>query len=221
MPEISPSYVNFGLNALDNYLDEHASRPHDILYELYRETHLRTVNPRMLSGHIQGRFLNLMVTLSKAERILEIGTFTGYSAICMAMALPINGELHTIEINDELESISRKYFKKADLENKIHLHIGDACQIISTLNGLFDMVFMDGDKMEYEHYYELCLNKLKSGGLILADNVLWSGKVLETDKEFDKHTFAVDAFNKKITADPRVENFILPVRDGIMCITKI
>jgi predicted O-methyltransferase YrrM len=220
MPEISPSYVTFGLHSLDNYLDFHVSKQEEVLYELYRETHLQTVNPRMLSGHIQGRFLKLMTHLAKAERVLEIGTFTGYSAICMAMALPKNGKLHTIEKNDELESIARKYFQKSGLDDKIHLHIGDACTIIPTINEEFDLVFMDGDKMEYWNYYELCLPKLKKGGVILADNVLWSGKVLETDKEFDKHTAAVDQFNKKITEDIRVENFILPVRDGIMCITK-
>lgn len=221
MAEITPSYVNYGLHSLDNYLDEHASKPDDVLHELYRETHLRTVNPRMLSGYIQGCFLKLITQLTKAERILEIGTFTGYSAICMAQGMSKDGKLHTIEINDELESIARKYFEKANLNSKIHLHIGDACEIIPTIDELFDLVFIDGDKLEYLNYYELCLPKVRKGGLIMADNVLWSGKVLETDKEFDKHTLAVDIFNKKITQDPRVENFILPVRDGIMCITKI
>jgi caffeoyl-CoA O-methyltransferase len=220
MPDITPSYVNCSVNELEEYLSVHATPELPVLYELYRATHLRTVNPRMLSGHIQGNFLRFMVQLTQSSRILEIGTFTGYSAICMASAMPEGGVLHTFEVNDELESVAREFFAKAGLKDKIQMHIGDALKLAPALGETFDMVFMDGDKQEYVAYYKMCMKLLQPGGILLADNVLWSGKVLDLEKNNDKSTIAVEKFNQMVTDDTLSENFILPLRDGIMCVRK-
>jgi caffeoyl-CoA O-methyltransferase len=220
MPDITPSYVNCTVNELDEYLSAHATSELPVLYELYRATHLRTVNPRMLSGHIQGNFLRFIVQITNSSRILEIGTFTGYSAICMASAMPENGVLHTFEVNDELESIAREFFAKAKLGNKIIMHIGDALKLAPALNETFDLIFMDGDKKEYPAYYKMCMKLLRSGGILLADNVLWSGKIFDLENNNDKSTVAVAKFNQMVTNDPLSENFILPLRDGLMCIRK-
>jgi caffeoyl-CoA O-methyltransferase len=189
------------------------------LQELSRETHAKVLMPRMLSGHLQGRLLSMFSHMIQPGRILEIGTYTGYSAICLAEGLKENGLLHTIDINEELEQMAKKYFEKAGLQNKIIIHIGNALEIIPALDEVFDLVFIDADKENYSAYYDLVFDKVRTGGFILADNVLWSGKVLEKKK--DKDTAAIHAYNQKILHDNRVENVLLPVRDGIMIARKI
>jgi caffeoyl-CoA O-methyltransferase len=184
-----------------------------ILQELSRETHLKVQMPQMLSGHAQGIFLQMFTTLLQPKQILEIGTFTGYSAICMAKGLAKSGLLTSLDINEELEPITSKYIAKAGLTDKIKLMYGDARQIIPTLTQTFDLVFIDADKQNYATYFDLVINKIRPGGYIIADNVLWSGKVVNDVK--DKDTTAIDAFNRKLNTDGRVEPFILPLRDGL------
>jgi len=175
----------------------------------------------MLSGHLQGRVLKMLVRMCQPRRILEIGTYTGYATICLAEGLPKDGEIHTVEIDDELEDFIKEQFEKTDLKNKIHLHIGDALDIIPRLDGFFDMIFIDADKRLYGQYYDLVFDKLRSGGIILADNTLWNGKVLETPHPSDKQTIGIQEFNKKIKNDKRVEKVILPLRDGLTLIHKL
>jgi len=206
------------LKALTKYCEQHSTPPSKILYELKRETHLKTLAPQMLSGPLQGRLLSLISKLVRPKRILEIGTFTGYAALCLAEGLSEDGLLHTIEANRELEYLIRKYIKKAGLEQKIVLHLGGAEQVIPTLEEQFDLVFIDAGKQDYGLHYDLVIEKVNSGGLILADNVLWSGKVVH--KKHDKDTRLIDAFNKKILADQRVENLTLPIRDGLLLARK-
>jgi len=201
-----------------SYCEAHSSPPDPVLYELERETNLKTLAPQMASGPLQGQFLTLLSQLLRPETILEIGTFTGYAAICLAKGLAPGGKLHTIEVNEELEYISRKYFEKAGLSDKIIPHTGDAKQIIPTLPGTFDLVFIDAGKLDYAHFYDLVFDRVRPGGLLLADNVLWSGKVIQG--ETDKHTLQLDAFNKKIRDDDRVDNLLLPIRDGMMIVRK-
>ncbi|MCK5846074.1 MAG: O-methyltransferase [Bacteroidales bacterium] len=191
-----------------------------VLDKLERETQLKVMRPRMLSGKMQCKFLEQIVAMSGAKNILEIGTYTGYSAICMASALADDGVLHTIDINAELENIANKYFELAGLTHKVVMHIGNALEIIPTLNTSFDLVFMDADKHNYSNYFDILIDRLPSGAWILADNVLWSGKVLDIDKNQDRETIAIHEFNTKITNDNRVDNMLLPLRDGIMMIRK-
>ncbi len=205
----------------EEYILSHSTPLDDILQQLERETQLKVLRPRMLSGKIQGKFLDLIVKLSGAKTILEIGTYTGYSAICMANALPHNGKIHTIDINEELENIVRKYIKLSGNDSKIEYHIGDAMDIIPNINNDFDLVFIDADKTNYWNYYSMLIDKLKSGCWIIADNVLWSGKVLKKAKDKDKDTIALQEFNNKIQEDKRVENLLLPLRDGLMIIRKL
>ena len=205
---------------IEEYVKNHTTPLPDTLNLLERETQLKVLRPRMLSGRVQGKFLELLVTMSKATHVLEIGTYTGYSAICMANSLPNNGSLHTIDINLELETIARKYFKLANLDSKIKLHIGDAMDIIPQLDINFDFVFMDADKSNYLNYYELLIDQLPSGAWIVADNVLWSGKVLNKEVNNDPETAALQKFNSFIQNDNRVENILLPLRDGLMLIRK-
>jgi len=205
--------------AMDRYLLAHSQKEDPVLNELSRHTYLKEVHPRMLSGHILGSFLTTFSKMLSPERILEIGTYTGYSAICLARGLRPGGMLTTIEVNDELRSTALKYFAKAKLQKQINLINGDALRLIPTLKGPFDLIFMDANKDDYPSYYELVIDKVKSGGYILADNVLWGGKVLDADPG-DLTTRTIDRFNKMITADKRVENLLLPVRDGIMLIQK-
>ena len=174
----------------------------------------------MLSGHLQGRFLSIITKLIKPKKILEIGTYTGYSAICMAEGLIENGIIHTIDINEELISIQNKYFAKSKCNNSIIQHVGDARNIIKNINEKFDLVFLDADKENYIEYYELVIEKVKKGGLIIADNVLWTGKVVEPEKDDDELTQYLIDFNKMINEDDRVENIILPLRDGLNIILK-
>lgn len=200
------------------YVADHTSSESDLLRRIDRETQAQVMRPRMLSGHLQGRFLSLVSHLIRPEYILEIGTYTGYSAICLAEGLSVTGKLITIDINEELETRVKNYFQLAGLTEKIDYRIGDAKKIISSLNVTFDLVFIDADKENYSIYYDLVYDKVKPGGVILADNVLWSGKI--TDTKPDKDTRALQAFNLKITNDSRVENMLLPLRDGIMMIRK-
>jgi len=206
------------LQLLD-YCIAHTTLEPPLLYELERETYLKTLAPQMASGHLQGQFLRFISKLKKPETILEIGTFTGYSAICLASGLKEKGNLHTIEVNEELEEMVLKYVEKAKLENKIKLHIGNAKEIIPNLDLTYDIVFIDAGKNDYAFYYDLVFGSVNSGGLIIADNVLWSGKVME--KKQRKDAALLDAFNKKIHADPRVENILLPIRDGLIIAQKL
>lgn len=186
-----------------------------------RETHLQTINPRMMSGHFQGCILKMLVRMAQPMRLLEIGTFTGYSALCMAEGLPIGGHIDTIEIDDELEAFIRQNFAQSPYNESITLHIGDARQVVPQIDGTFDFVFIDADKREYRDYYELVLPRVRCGGFILADNTLWDGKVLiENPPSGDHQTIAVKQFNDFIAADPRIEKVILPLRDGLTLIRK-
>jgi predicted O-methyltransferase YrrM len=205
--------------AIQAYCEAHTTPQSLILYALERETHLKTLAPQMMSGHLQGQFLRFLSLIAQPQYILEIGTFTGYGTLCMAAGLALNGQLHTIEANPERESIIRKYLELAQLENAVQLHIGQAEKIIPNLPLVFDMALIDGGKQDYACHYDLVMEKLKIGGLILVDNVLWDGKVVE-DKT-DKDTSTIQAFNQKVQEDERVENLLLPLRDGLMIIRKI
>ena len=205
--------------SIEEYVLSHIDKEPEVLSWLTRETHLRTLKPRMLSGHLQGRMLKMFCSMMSAKRILEIGTFTGYSALCMAEALPEDGELHTLEINDEMEEFLDEVFEKSGMAEKIHLHIGDASQIIPQLDGRFDVVFMDGNKRHYSEYFDVVFPKLRLGGLLIADNTLWDGHVLEDSK--DAQTVGIQKFNDKVLSDDRVERVIVPVRDGMTLIRKI
>ena len=205
---------------INAYAEAYTKAESKLLAELNRDTNANVLFPRMLSGHLQGRMLSMLSKMIQPKRILEIGTYTGYSALCMSEGLQEGGMLHTIELNPEHEDMIRKYFQKAGAENKITLHIGNAMKIIPTLNETFDLVFIDADKENYLAYYEMVLGKLRNGGYIFADNVLWSGKVLEQVDPNDKETKGIVEFSKKVQADERVENVLLPVRDGVMIIRK-
>ena len=207
-------------NKIEDYIRKNSSKEPEILKDLNKETHLKVLNPRMLSGHIQGRFLSIITKLIKPKKILEIGTYTGYSAICMAEGLIEKGIIHTIDINEELVSIQNKYFAKSKCNNSIIQHVGDARSTIKSINEKFDLVFLDADKENYTEYYELVIEKVKKGGLIIADNVLWTGKVVEPKKDDDELTQYLIDFNKMINEDDRVENIILPLRDGLNVILK-
>lgn len=204
---------------LEQYVLAHCSDEKDYLTELDRETHLTCLNTRMLSGHVQGRILAMICKMVQAEKILELGTYTGYSALCMAEALPENGVLHTIELNEEYEDIHEKYKKRSGLAAKIVNHYGDAKTIVEKIDQCFDVVFMDADKREYLEYYHRVLPKLNKGGYILADNVLWNGKVVDANAK-DDQTEGIRAFNAWIKNDDRVEVVILPIRDGLSLIRK-
>ena len=207
-------------NKIEEYIKNNSSKEPQILKDLNKETYLKVLNPRMLSGHLQGRFLSIITKLIKPKKILEIGTYTGYSALCMAEGLIENGIIHTIDINEELVSIQNKYFEKSKCNNSIIQHVGDARNIIKNINEKFDIVFLDADKENYIEYFELVIEKVKKGGLIIADNVLWTGKVVEPDQDDDELTQYLIDFNKMINEDDRVENIILPLRDGLNLILK-
>jgi predicted O-methyltransferase YrrM len=202
------------------YAEAHTKAESKLLAELNRDTNANVMFPRMLSGHLQGRMLSMLSKMIQPKRILEIGTYTGYSALCMSEGLQDGGMLHTIELNPEHEDMINKYFRKAGVENIITLHIGNAMKIIPTLNETFDLVFIDADKENYSLYFDLVFPKIRNGGYIFADNVLWSGKVLEAIDPNDKETKGIVEFTKKVQADDRVENVLLPVRDGVMIIRK-
>jgi predicted O-methyltransferase YrrM len=204
---------------LQQYAEAHTSSESELLKKINRDTHSQVMKPRMLSGHMQGRFLSMISKMIKPKTILEIGTYTGYSALCLAEGLAPAGKLITIDINEELEKRVRGYFDASTFAQQIDFRIGNAQQIIPALTGPFDLVFIDADKENYGTYYDLVIDKVASGGFILADNVLWSGKVIQPKP--DKDTRAVLAFNEMVHNDPRVENVLLPVRDGITLIRKV
>lgn len=201
------------------YAEAYTTPETDELKSLNRETHAKVLMPQMLSGHVQGTLLRTFSFMIRPKAILEVGTYTGYSAINMAMGLQEGDKLHTIDINEELEDMIRRYINQSGVGDKIQLHIGNALDIIPRLNETFDLVFIDADKVNYAKYYDLVFDKVSTGGFIIADNVLWSGKVLDDKK--DKDTQAIHDYNEKIHADERVENILLPVRDGLMVARKI
>lgn len=205
---------------IDKYVLDHIDKEDRVLVELDRETNLNVLGARMISGHLQGQVLTFLSKMIQPKCILELGTFTGYSAICLAKGMADDGKLITIEIDDELESIATKYFKKAGISNRIHQLMGSALDIIPQLNETFDLVFLDADKREYVAYYNLVFAKVKKGGYIIADNTLWSGKVLEKLKKDDLQTRGILEFNKMVKQDSRVEKVILPLRDGMTVIRK-
>jgi predicted O-methyltransferase YrrM len=207
------------IQAIHDYCARHSSQPDEILNALERETHLKTLAPQMLSGPLQGRFLSLLSKLVKPKQILEVGTFTGYAAHCLAEGLADNGLLHTIEGNPEIAYIINKHLAAAQLTDKVKLHLGDAKAIIPSLNGPFDLVFLDANKREYHLYFDLLADKMAPGGLLLADNILWSGKVVSGQNDEDTQT--LDAFNKKVLADKRFESLLLPLRDGLMIARRL
>lgn len=202
------------------YCQAHTSPVPAVLAELERATHLRTLSPQMLSGAYQGTLLRFLSLMIQPRRILEIGTFTGYSTICLAEGLPNDGLLHTIEANDELGYLIGEYLLKAGVAEKVHLHLGDAATIIPTLEETFDLVFIDAGKLDYARHYELALVKMRSGGFLLADNVLWDGKVARGDSP-DATAQVLRDFNDLVQGDGRVENILLPVRDGVMLVRKV
>ncbi|NEU09227.1 O-methyltransferase [Flavihumibacter sp. R14] len=204
---------------LTNYLDRHCDPEDELLKSINRETHLKVLMPRMLSGHFQGRLLSMLSKMIRPERILEIGTYTGYATLCLAEGLTEAGRIHTIDINSELEEMVRSNFQRSAFVEKIEYHIGNALEVIPEINEVLDLVFIDADKRNNETYYNLVIDKVRPGGLILIDNVLWSGKVLETENQ-DKDTRAINQFNSMISSDPRVEKLILPVRDGVFIVLK-
>ncbi len=212
--------MNFIDDKLLEYAEKHTSGESEVLMELNRETHAHVLSPRMLSGHLQGRFLSMISHMIKPQYILEIGTYTGYSAICLSEGLQPHGKLITIDINEELEDLVKKYFEKAGITHKTEVLVGDARTIIPTLHMNFDLVFIDADKINYSKYYDLVLPLVNKGGYILADNVLWSGNVIKNDVE-DEDTKAIIAFNNKVADDPTVEKIMLPVRDGITIMRKL
>lgn len=208
--------MNFLDPAIDHYSTSNSAPESELLAELSRETHLKTTMPRMLSGHLQGRLLSLLSKLIHPDLILEIGTFTGYSTLCLAEGLKQNGKLITIDTNDETSAIAKKYIDKGGYAGKIELLHADATEAIPKMNVQFDLVFIDADKENYSNYYSMVIGKMKPGGLIIADNVLWSGKVLQPVKANDKETAGLMEFTKTVCGDSRVEQLLLPVRDGLM-----
>ncbi len=213
--------MDFLPEKIEEYIENLTTSESEELANLNRETHLKIMSPRMLSGHIQGRFLSLISHMIQPAYILEIGTYTGYSALCLAEGLKENGKLITIDRNEELDSIIEKYLKSSKYGNQIDFRIGNATAIIPELPNGIDLVFIDADKPNYSNYFDLVIDKVKPGGFILADNVLWSGKVVEPIKQNDKSTIAIHEFNQKVHDDNRVENVLLPIRDGIMALRKL
>lgn len=207
--------MHFLPEKIDDYIVSHSQSEPGLLAKLNRETYQKVMQPRMLSGHYQGRVLSLLSKMKMPNSILEIGTYTGYSALCLAEGLTKNGKLHTIDINEELFDLQNKYFKASEYSEKIIQHIGDATQIIPTISESFDLVFIDADKPNYPTYFELIIDKMNPGGIILSDNVLWSGKVVEKVKKDDESTAALLRYNRILNEDDRVETVILPIRDGL------
>jgi predicted O-methyltransferase YrrM len=207
--------MHFISQELEDYIEQHSEKEPDLLAALNKETYQKILLPRMLSGHFQGRVLSMLSKLIRPVNILEIGTFTGYAALCLCEGMQENGQLHTIDIKEELETIQRKYFDKSPWGNQIFQHLGEAIAIIPTLELKFDLVFIDADKENYIHYFELILPKMNKGGIILSDNVLWSGKVLEPLQKNDLSTKVLLEYNELLKNDPRVETVLLPIRDGL------
>lgn len=208
--------MDFLPEKLTEYAENHSQPEPELLQQLNRETWLKVLQPRMLSGHLQGRVLSMISKLVHPKYILEIGTYTGYSALCLAEGMQKDGELHTIDINEELKSLQRKYFDQSNYGHQIFQYTGNALEVVPTLEKRFDLVFIDADKSNYTNYFELVVPKMNKGGLILSDNVLWNGKVIQPIKKDDGDTEAIMAFNKQVNEDPRVESILLPIRDGVM-----
>ena len=207
--------MHFLSEELENYAAQHTEDEPLLLQELNKRTHLNVLQPRMISGHFQGRFFSLLSKMVQPRTILEIGTYTGYATLCLAEGLHPEGVLHTIDIKEELTDLQREFFDRSGYGSQIVQHLGKAADIIPSLDTTFDLVFIDADKQNYAHYFDLVIEKMNRGGIILSDNVLWSGKVVEEVKHNDKHTQALMAYNQKIKDDPRVETVLLPIRDGI------
>lgn len=201
--------------ALDNYVVNHSENEPELLQQLTRETYQKILQPIMLSGPYQGRVLSMISKLKQPKTILELGTFTGYATLCLAEGLQKDGEIHTIDVNEELEDFQRKYFDKSDYGHQIHQHLGSALDVIPRLDKTFDLVFIDADKPNYVNYFHLIVDKLNTGGIIISDNVLWHGKVIETLDPKDKSTKAVLDYNTLLKEDPRIESVLLPIRDGL------
>ena len=210
--------MNIIPSEIDTYIEQHTSEEQDVLQQLNRKTYADVMMPQMLSGKVQGQFLKFVSQMLQPKRVLEIGTYTGYAAICLAAGLQKDGKLYTIDINEELESLVKEYVQKAGLQDNIIQIIDNAQNVIPKLDEVFDLVFIDADKQNYSLYYDLVFDKVRSGGFILADNVLWSGKITQEKK--DKDTQSLAAFNDKVQQDKRVENVIISIRDGIMMIRK-
>lgn len=206
---------------LNQYIRDFTSQEDQVLYELQRETNLKVLYPRMISGPVQGKFLEMISFMIQPENVLEIGTYTGYSAICFAKGLTESGQLHTIELNPELSDFAHKYFEKAGVSDKIVQHIGNALEVIPQLDKEWDLVFLDADKENYLNYYHLVFDKVRKGGFILADNVLWDGKVFNPKTNNDKETKGIVEFSNFVKNDKRVENLLLPLRDGVMILRKL
>lgn len=207
--------MHFLPEEIDEYIVKHSANEPELLAQLNRETNQKVLQPRMLSGHYQGRVLSLLSKIIAPKSILEIGTYTGYSALCLAEGLSTGGVLHTIDVNEELYDFQRKYFEKSQYSHQIVQHLGDATTIIPRIEENFDLVFIDADKPNYPKYFELIINKMNSGGIILSDNVLWSGKVIEKLKNDDDSTKALLQYNRMLNEDPRLETVIIPIRDGL------
>ena len=212
--------MEFTLPEIEGYSLKFSTPEDEVLAALTRQTYLKTLSPRMRSGPLQGAFLTMLSSLMRPELILEIGTFTGYSAICLAKGLKTGGRLVTIDVNEETEAIAQKAFQDAGLQYCIHPITGNAIEIIPRIDGPFDLVFIDADKKNYAAYYDLVFDKVRAGGLIIADNVLWSGKILQPEDKMDTDTLAIHSFNRKVQNDIRVECLILPIRDGLMLVKK-
>jgi predicted O-methyltransferase YrrM len=214
--------MKFLAEEIEEYSVLHTENESELLKSLNRETHANILNPRMLSGHLQGRFLSMISRMIRPERILEIGTYTGYSAICLCEGLQPGGKLITIDINEELETFTRNFFKRSPFEDSIDYRIGTALDIVPTLDDTLDLVFIDADKINYSSYFNLCLEKVRPGGFLIADNVLWSGKVIQPEQtKIDKDTQALLDFNRMVHEDSRVSNILLPIRDGLMILQKL
>ena len=212
--------MEFITKVLNDYCENNTSAETDILAQLNRETHLKVVSPRMLSGHLQGRFLSFISKLKQPKLIVEIGTYTGYSALCLAEGLQPEGKLISIDVNEETSTFAKAFISKTEYANKIELVLADAKEYIPTIIELIDLVFIDADKKNYLNYYHLVIDKVNAGGLIIADNVLWSGKITMPEKDMDKETLALHQFNQFVQHDSRVENLLLPIRDGLMVVRK-
>ena len=212
--------MDFIDSKIEDYAGEHTTPESELLYKVNRETHLKVLNPRMLSGHLQGQMLRMISLMIQPKYVLEVGTYTGYSALCMLEGLRPDGEIHTIDIDEELAVRSQSYFDQAPKGSQIKAHLGDAVELIQELKKPWDLVFLDADKANYCHYYDHVIEDLQPGGYLLADNVLWSGKVVEEVKPDDLDTQGLINFNKKIQEDQRVDNLLLPIRDGLMLVRK-
>ncbi len=207
-------------DSIDEYILQHIDVESEYLRALYRDTHVKLLRPRMASGHLQGRILKMFVEMIRPQQILEIGTYSGYSALCLAEGLPEDGFLHTFEINDEQEDFTRPWLEKSAFADRIRFYIGDALELVPSLGVIFDMAFIDGDKRKYIECYEMVLKHLSPGGYIIADNTLWDGHVLEEPHQSDAQTIGIKAFNDLVAVDDRVEKVILPLRDGLTIIRK-